>query len=101
MFEQKKPMPEKSPFREQFAPMHDHPTIALDAMGGDYGPEVVVPAALDSLDRNPKLNLILVGDGAILKAKVASSHHLGNRLQYPSRFRIGGNARVPFQGFTE
>ncbi len=60
--------------------MHDHPTIALDAMGGDYGPEVVVPAALDSLDRNPKLNLILVGDGAILKAKVASSHHLGNRL---------------------
>ena len=60
--------------------MHDNPTIALDAMGGDYGPEVVVPAALVSLDRNPNLNLILVGDGAILKASVANSNHFGNRL---------------------
>ena len=60
--------------------MHDNPTIALDAMGGDYGPEVVVPAALDSLDRNPNLNLILVGDGAVLKARVVNSNHLGKRL---------------------
>ena len=60
--------------------MHDNPTIALDAMGGDYGPEVVVPAALDSLDRNPNLNLILVGDGAVLKERVANSNHLGKRL---------------------
>jgi len=60
--------------------MHDNPTIALDAMGGDYGPKVVVPAALESLERNPKLNLILVGDGAILEASVVSSNHLGNRL---------------------
>ena len=60
--------------------MHDNPTIALDAMGGDFGPEVVVSAALDSLDRNPNLNLILVGDGAVLKASVANSNHLGKRL---------------------
>ena len=60
--------------------MYDHPTIALDAMGGDYGPTVVVPAALDSLDRNPKLNLILVGDEVVLKATVAGSSHLGKRL---------------------
>jgi len=60
--------------------MHDNPTIALDAMGGDFGPEVVVPAALDSLDRNPNLNLILVGDGAVLKERVANSNHLGKRL---------------------
>ena len=60
--------------------MHDNPTIALDAMGGDYGPEVVVPAALDSLQRNPNLNLILVGDGAVLKERVANSNHLGKRL---------------------
>jgi len=60
--------------------MHDNPTIALDAMGGDFGPEVVVPAALVSLDRNPNLNLILVGDGAVLKERVANSNHLGKRL---------------------
>lgn len=36
--------------------------IAIDAMGGDKGPEVTVPAALKALDENPELRLILVGD---------------------------------------
>ncbi|MGD2083968.1 MAG: phosphate acyltransferase, partial [Chromatiales bacterium] len=36
-------------------------TIALDAMGGDFGPEVVVPAALRFLERDPDTRLILVG----------------------------------------
>ncbi len=61
-------------------PMNGHPTIALDAMGGDHGPQVVVPAALDSLDRNASLRLILVGDQAILQAVVGGSAHLGDRL---------------------
>ncbi len=37
-------------------------TIALDAMGGDHGPNVVVPAALSVLKEVPELKLILVGD---------------------------------------
>lgn len=37
-------------------------TIALDAMGGDHGPEVVVPAALRYLADHPHVTLILVGD---------------------------------------
>lgn len=37
-------------------------TIALDAMGGDYGPSVVVPAALSVLKDINDLELILVGD---------------------------------------
>ena len=36
-------------------------TIALDAMGGDYGPSVVVPAALQILRKHRQLHLILVG----------------------------------------
>lgn len=35
--------------------------IALDAMGGDFGPSIVVPAALEALDTYPHLKLILVG----------------------------------------
>ncbi|KPV40144.1 phosphate acyltransferase [Thiohalorhabdus denitrificans] len=35
--------------------------IALDAMGGDYGPAVVVPAASAALGRHPDLELVLVG----------------------------------------
>ncbi|QIZ76048.1 phosphate acyltransferase PlsX [Ferrimonas lipolytica] len=37
-------------------------TLALDAMGGDFGPHVTVPAALQALSHFPHLNLILVGD---------------------------------------
>jgi glycerol-3-phosphate acyltransferase PlsX len=36
-------------------------TIALDAMGGDHGPSVVVPAALDYLKKDTEVELILVG----------------------------------------
>src|SRR6056297_4250463 len=36
--------------------------IALDAMGGDYGPEVVVPGAALSLKRRPELRFKLFGD---------------------------------------
>lgn len=41
-------------------------TIAVDAIGGDHGPPVVVPAALHVLAAYPGLNLILVGDRDIL-----------------------------------
>ncbi len=60
--------------------MKEYPTIALDAMGGDYGPEVVVPAAVDCLGRNPKLSLILVGDEVVLKKTVAGKANFGDRL---------------------
>jgi glycerol-3-phosphate acyltransferase PlsX len=36
--------------------------IAIDAMGGDYGPSVTIPAALAVLAKYPSLRLILVGD---------------------------------------
>ena len=46
-------------------------TIALDAMGGDYGPAVVVPAALRAIAEIGALRLILVGDEAIIRAELA------------------------------
>jgi glycerol-3-phosphate acyltransferase PlsX len=42
-------------------------TISIDAMGGDHGPKVTIPASLDCLKSNPDLKLILVGDEAVLK----------------------------------
>lgn len=36
-------------------------TLALDAMGGDFGPCVTVPAALQALASNNQLKLLLVG----------------------------------------
>ena len=37
------------------------PIISIDAMGGDFGPSVTVPAALHVLRKYPNLKLILVG----------------------------------------
>ena len=36
-------------------------TVAVDAMGGDHGPEVTVPAALELLDRDSDVSVVLVG----------------------------------------
>lgn len=44
--------------------------IALDAMGGDHGPSVVIPAALRSLQRWPNLHLTLVGDRQQIEAQL-------------------------------
>jgi phosphate acyltransferase len=41
-------------------------TIAIDAMGGDFGPLTVVPAALELLAEQADVNFILVGDQAIV-----------------------------------
>ncbi|TCO83134.1 phosphate:acyl-[acyl carrier protein] acyltransferase [Plasticicumulans lactativorans] len=49
------------------------PTIALDAMGGDVGPDVVVPAALSALDAHSNLRLILVGRREELESRLAAA----------------------------
>ena len=48
--------------------MPDSAVIALDAMGGDFGPEVVIPAAAKILSRRNKLRIILVGDEERLRS---------------------------------
>ena len=43
-------------------------TIALDAMGGDHGPEVLVPGAALSLERQPSASFIFFGQQARVEA---------------------------------
>lgn len=43
-------------------------TIAIDAMGGDHGLKVVIPACVSAAKRNPNLKLLLVGDQNQIKA---------------------------------
>jgi glycerol-3-phosphate acyltransferase PlsX len=47
-------------------------TIALDAMGGDFGPGVVVPSAVFVLKEDPNLSIILVGDKDNIQKELAS-----------------------------
>ncbi|ABM00189.1 phosphate acyltransferase PlsX [Shewanella amazonensis] len=48
-------------------------TLALDAMGGDHGPQVTVPAALQALRLHPKLSLLLVGDETQISPYLSSA----------------------------
>lgn len=41
--------------------MSDYYTIAVDVMGGDFGPRVTIPATLDALGRHPHLSVKLIG----------------------------------------
>lgn len=47
--------------------MADSVRIALDAMGGDHGPSVVLPGADISLTRHPDIDYLLFGDRAVVQ----------------------------------
>ena len=45
--------------------------ISLDAMGGDFGPSVVIGGAAVALERRPELEFILYGDEAAIRKELA------------------------------
>jgi phosphate acyltransferase len=54
-------------------------TISLDAMGGDRGPEVVVPGAALALQRHPDVSFLLVGNRARIEPLLAEQPALAER----------------------
>ena len=47
------------------------PIIAIDAMGGDFGPHSIVPACIACLAEFPSLHLVLVGQTSLLNELIA------------------------------
>ena len=72
-------------------------TIALDAMGGDHGPSVVVPAALGALARHGELELILVGDQTTLEEALPSRDRRRDRLHIRHASQTVGMDESPAQ----
>jgi len=62
--------------------MPDKIRIALDAMGGDHGPTVVVPAAELSLIRHPDIEFILFGDRAVVEPLLDAHPKLKAKAQF-------------------
>jgi glycerol-3-phosphate acyltransferase PlsX len=56
-------------------------TIALDAMGGDHGPSVVIPAASIALMRHPEAHFLLVGDAARMEPELKAHPALATRCE--------------------
>lgn len=63
-------------------------TIAIDVMGGDYGPSVTVPAAIQVLREDPELRFILVGDEPTIR-------------EYLAQFSMSENERLIIRHTTE
>jgi len=56
-------------------------TISIDAMGGDFGPEVTIPASLACLNKSPNLQLIFVGNEELIKQHLGQAQQqFGNRI---------------------
>ncbi|MCX8955770.1 phosphate acyltransferase PlsX [Erwinia psidii] len=70
-------------------------TLAIDAMGGDFGPCVTVPAAMQALASHSQLHLLLVGDpDAISTLLTTADSALMARVQiFPAGSVIASDAR--------
>ncbi|HEX9803210.1 MAG TPA: phosphate acyltransferase PlsX [Gammaproteobacteria bacterium] len=73
-----------------------HTVIAIDAMSGDHGPSVTVPASLRALEKYPELKLILVGDQQILGDELARhGGRTGERLELQHASQVVGMDEAP------
>jgi glycerol-3-phosphate acyltransferase PlsX len=72
-------------------------TIAIDAMGGDVGVPVMLPAAVDSLDAFPSLRIILVGDSVALQKAMpnGAENRFGDRLSIVHSTEVVGMDELP------
>jgi glycerol-3-phosphate acyltransferase PlsX len=73
-------------------------TIALDTMGGDIGPAVTVPAAIQALDLHDNLRLILVGPEEVLSSALQEHRfRINDRLSIHHASQTVGMDELPSQ----
>jgi phosphate acyltransferase len=70
------------------------PRIAVDAMGGDFGPEVVVPGALVAA-RKDGLGLILVGKEELIQKTLSGHKHKDLDLEIVHASEVVGMSEKP------
>ncbi|MDW6017596.1 phosphate acyltransferase PlsX [Vibrio plantisponsor] len=71
-------------------------TVALDAMGGDFGPRVTVPAAVQALSHFPELKVTLIGDQTEIAQQLSLLGYEPNaRLSVVNSDRVISNSEKP------
>ncbi|HIF9330149.1 phosphate acyltransferase PlsX [Photobacterium damselae] len=65
-------------------------TVALDAMGGDFGPQVTVPAVVQALLHFPELKVTLFGDQSAITTQLT----LLNQLNHPRITIVHSNSAI-------
>ena len=70
--------------------------MAIDCMGGDHGPHVTVPAALDYLHHDPEANIVLVGIPDTIEAELqAANTKSGTRIRIHPASEVVGMDESP------
>ncbi len=69
--------------------------IIIDAMGGDYAPQQQVAGAVNALQKDKNLSIILVGDEAQIKAELADKTYDANRLEIVHTTETIGMEEIP------
>jgi glycerol-3-phosphate acyltransferase PlsX len=54
--------------------------VALDAMGGDYAPSVTVEGAVETVDEHADIEVILIGDEAVIRKELGNKRYHSNRI---------------------
>jgi len=70
-------------------------TIAIDAMGGDHGPKVTVPAAIAYLRKNPNDTIVLVGLADAIEAELGSFKMPSSQLRVHAASEVVGMDESP------
>ena len=69
--------------------------IVVDAMGGDFAPKQQVQGAIDALNADKDLSLILVGDETQIKAELAGKQYDKDRIEIVHTTEMIGMEEVP------
>ena len=73
-------------------------TIALDSMGGDYGPQIIVPAAISAIKNHSDLSLILVGDQTQIESELNSApQNISDKIEVHHTTQVVGMSEPPAQ----
>ena len=76
--------------------------IALDAMGGDYGPRPNVVGAVNALIASPDLTAVLVGDRAQIEPLLAAlGEYPSGRLEVLHTTEFVGMDEKPIESFRK
>ena len=63
-------------------------SISVDAMGGDFGPKITVPASLNFLKTHPDASITLVGNKSIINKFLKNCFGFELELKKPGRTKI-------------
>lgn len=72
--------------------------IALDAMGGDHAPNPIVAGAIQALEKDPELEVFLVGEESQLRKLVPSDNPVVSRIHYQNATQVVGMDESPAIG---